>query len=99
MFFIAHPTKMAPDRRSDKKVVCTGHDIAGSAAWFAKADIGLTCWRHPTDKTPPEAHVWKVRWSWIGRHGTCPLSYDTATGRWSDRIPVGDDYDWEFLWD
>ena len=99
VFFIAHPTKMAPDRRSDKKVVCTGHDIAGAAAWFAKADIGLTCWRHPTDQTPPEAHVWKVRWSWIGRHGPCPLSYDKATGRWGDRIPVGDDYDWEFLWD
>jgi len=43
--------------------------------------------------------VWKVRWSWIGRHGTCPLYYDKPTGRWSDRIPVGDDYDWEFLWD
>jgi twinkle protein len=85
-FFIAHPTKLAPDRRSQKKVLVTGHDIAGSAAWFAKADIGLTAWRHPQDSEPPEAHVWKVRWSWLGRQGFCQLDFDRSTGRWSDHV-------------
>ena len=56
-FFVAHPSKISADRRSDHKVICTGHDISGSASWFSKADIGLTVWRHPRDEEPPEAHV------------------------------------------
>ena len=95
VFFIAHPTKIAPDRRG-AKVVVTGHDIAGSAAWFAKADIGITLWRDPHDEEPPEAHVWKVRWSWIGRHGVCPLKFDRSIGHWSDLSPSFDEDDWEF---
>jgi len=96
-FFIAHPTKLAPDRRSEKKVVVTGHDIAGSASWFAKADLGITAWRHPRDEEPPECHVWKVRWGWIGTNGYCRLNFDRATGRWTDHIrePV-DDSQWDF---
>lgn len=86
VFFIAHPTKLAPDRRSEKKVVVTGHDIAGSAAWFAKADLGITAWRHPRDEEPPECHVWKVRWGWIGTNGVCQLRFDRATGRWTDHV-------------
>ncbi len=95
VFFIAHPTKISPDRRSERKVIVTGHDIAGSAAWFAKADIGLSAWRHPRDEEPPEAHVWKVRWSWLGRNGSCPLTFDKPTGRWGD-YSYEDDYDWDF---
>jgi twinkle protein len=83
-FFIAHPTKVSPDRFSDKKVVVTGHDIAGSASWFAKADIGFTVWRHPRDEELPECHVWKVRWSFVGHNGSCQLDFNRATGKWSD---------------
>lgn len=95
VFFVAHPTKINQERRTGKKVVVTGHDIAGSASWFAKADIGLTVWRHPTDDEPPEAHVWKVRWSWIGRHGHTSLHFDKVTSRWEDLSPEVDDYDWD----
>ncbi len=97
VFFIAHPTKVSPDRRSDKKVLITGHDIAGSAAWFAKADLGITAWRHPQDLEPPECHVWKVRWGWIGRNGHCKLNFDKATGRWTDFVREEvDDGRWDF---
>jgi|13_taG_2_1085334.scaffolds.fasta_scaffold03106_6 twinkle protein len=97
VFFIAHPTKLSPDRRSDKKVVITGHDIAGSAAWFAKADLGITAWRHQRDEEPPECHVWKVRWGWIGTNGYCQLDFDRATGRWTDHIREEvDDARWDF---
>ena len=96
VFFIAHPTKLSPDRRSSKKVVVTGHDIAGSASWFAKADIGMTAWRHPSDGEPPEAHIWKVRWGWIGNHGFCKLNFDKPTGRWSDYKREEED---ESYWD
>tara|TARA_R110002020_G_scaffold31298_3_gene97786 strand:- start:6741 stop:8495 length:1755 start_codon:yes stop_codon:yes gene_type:complete len=95
-FFIAHPAKLNSERRTGKKVVVTGADISGSHTWFSKADIGLTVWRHPNDEEPPEAHVWKVRWSWIGKHGSCPLHYDTITGRWHPFGPAFDDYDWDF---
>jgi len=97
VFFIAHPTKIPPDRRSEKKVITTGHDIAGSASWFAKADLGITVWRHPQDLEPSEFHCWKVRWGWIGTNGYCRLNFDRATGRWSDHIrePV-DDAQWDF---
>ena len=96
-FFIAHPTKLAPDRRSEKKVVVTGHDIAGSAAWFAKADLGITVWRHPQDMEPSEFHCWKVRWGWIGTNGYCRLNFDRATGRWSDHIREPFiDREWDF---
>ena len=97
VFFIAHPTKISPDRRGSK-VIVSGHDIAGSAAWFAKADIGITLWRDPHDVEPPEAHIWKVRWSWIGRHGVCPLKFDRSVGCWSDFAPTFDENeeDWDF---
>ena len=96
-FFVAHPAKISPDRRSERKVVCTGHDISGSASWFSKTDVGLTVWRHSTDQEPPEAHVWKVRWSWIGTNGSCQLSFNRATGRWSDNEPeVIDESYWEW---
>jgi hypothetical protein len=79
-------------------VIVSGHDIAGSAAWFAKADIGITIWRDPHDVEPPEAHIWKVRWSWIGRHGVCPLKFDRSAGFWSDFAPTFDENeeDWDF---
>ena len=96
VFFVAHPTKISPDRRSERKTIVTGHDIAGSAAWFAKADIGLSAWRHPRDEEPPDAHVWKVRWSWLGRNGSCPLNFDKPTGRWSAYSHEDDDFDWDF---
>ena len=96
VFFIAHPAKLSNERRSGKKIVVTGLDISGSHTWFSKADIGLTVWRHPNDEEPPEAHVWKVRWSWIGGHGACPLHYDKVSGRWHTFGPAFDDYDWDF---
>jgi hypothetical protein len=97
-FFVAHPAKVSPDRFSGKKVVCTGHDISGSASWFSKCDIGLTAWRHPSDDEPPEAHVWKVRWAWVGHNGSCQLDFNRATGKWSDvKLEVQDPTQWD--WD
>ena len=95
-FFVSHPTKLSPDRRSARKVIVTGHDIAGSAAWFSKADLGITAWRHPTDEAPPECHVWKVRWSWVGTHGSTRLRFDRVTSRWSDYVHEIED---ESYWD
>lgn len=96
VFFVAHPAKLSSERRTGKKIVVTGLDISGSHTWFSKADIGLTVWRHPQDEEPPEAHVWKARWNWVGKNGSCPLHYDKDSGRWHDFGPAHDDYDWDF---
>tara|TARA_R100001377_G_scaffold18320_1_gene9444 strand:+ start:4513 stop:6258 length:1746 start_codon:yes stop_codon:yes gene_type:complete len=96
VFFVAHPAKLNSERRTGNKVVVTGMDISGSHTWFSKADIGLTVWRHPKDEEPPEAHVWKARWNWVGKNGSCPLHYDKISGRWNNFGPAFDDYDWDF---
>ena len=96
VFFVAHPAKLSNERKSGQKVVVTGLDISGSHTWFSKADIGLTVWRHPKDEEPPEAHVWKARWNWVGKNGSCPLHYDKFSGRWHNFGPAFDDYDWDF---
>ena len=95
VFFIAHPTKVGSDGRN-QKIVPTGNDVSGSAAWYAKADLGWTLWRDPHDIDPPEVHIWKIRWSWIGNHGVCPLKFDRDIGVWSDYVPSADNDDWDF---
>lgn len=78
IWFVAHPTKM--QRMSDGAVPPPmGYDISGSAAWFAKADHGLTVHRPSPDKLPTTNIIsWKSRFSWLGKQGTCSLSYDKA---------------------
>jgi twinkle protein len=88
-FFIAHPKHGVPDN-----VVPTGRHISGSAAWFAKADMGITAHRNG-NKT--EFHVWKVRFKWCGKTGMTHLNYDLPTGRYSDAVVEEDDgFDWDF---
>jgi twinkle protein len=76
IWFVAHPTKMM--RTSDGKVPPPmGYDISGSAAWFAKADHGLTVHRPSPDLLPTTNVIsWKSRFSWLGKQGSCSLSYD-----------------------
>ena len=101
VFFIAHPAKVGGDRLG-KKLVVGGHEISGSAAWFAKADFGLTVWRDMSGAEPSEAHIWKVKWSWLGRVGHAPLHFDPITTRWRDLETADDDFCWDIpddCWD
>lgn len=81
VWFVAHPYKL---RRGEdgSYPVPGGYEISGSAAWFAKADCGLTVHRTPEDVT--EVHLWKVRFKWIGKVGKILLAYDKRTGRYCD---------------
>jgi twinkle protein len=76
IWFVAHPTKMM--RSADGRVPPPmGYDISGSAAWFAKADHGLTVHRPSPDLLPTTNIMsWKSRFSWLGKQGSCSLSYD-----------------------
>lgn len=88
VFFVAHPSK--PEVRGGK-YICGGNDVSKSAAWFAKADIGMTNWRSPDNES--ELHVWKVRWGWMGRTGYCSLTHTPENSRWLDH-QFDDSYDW-----
>jgi len=53
VWFVAHPTKMRAEGNSGIPVP-KGYDISGSAAWFGKADFGVTVarpWMHSPLKT------------------------------------------------
>lgn len=85
VFFVAHPTKMS--KNSDGQLpVPTGYDISGSAAWFAKADLGVTVHRPdpgiPNEMT--EVHVWKAKRSWMGKVGQAELWYSPDAHQYVD---------------
>lgn len=94
IWFVAHPTKM--QRGADGKLpVPGGFDISGSAAWFAKADCGLTVHREKDDPLIAQIHIWKCRFAWVGKQGQTNLFYDVASTRYvefrkSDDHPVDD---------
>tara|TARA_R110000782_G_scaffold30200_2_gene75177 strand:- start:734 stop:2449 length:1716 start_codon:yes stop_codon:yes gene_type:complete len=84
VWFVAHPAKMYPDP-SGKTPAPVGMHISGSAAWFAKADCGVTVHRSGDyDNHQPEIHCWKSRFKWVGKIGMVKLNYDVPTGRFSD---------------
>lgn len=83
IWFVAHPTKL--QRNADGRIpVPGGYDISGSAAWFAKADCGLTVHREKDDPHVGQIHVWKCRFSWVGKQGQTNLIYDIATTRYRE---------------
>jgi twinkle protein len=78
IWFVAHPTKL--QRGTDGKIpVPGGYDISGSAAWFAKADCGITVHREKDDPLTAQIHVWKCRFAWVGKQGATNLIYNTST--------------------
>jgi len=83
VWFVAHPTKQQ-QREDGTYAVVKGQNISGSAAWFAKADVGFTVHRGGHGV---EIHVWKVRFKWVGKQGMCLLDYDVPTGRYAAAKP------------
>ena len=80
VWFVAHPQKMYP-REDGTYAVPKGMNISGSAAWFAKADLGITI--HRTEDCV-EVHCWKSRFKWVGQQGVACLAYDMSNGRYED---------------
>ncbi len=87
VWFVAHPTKM--QRGANGKVPPPGgYDISGSSHWFAKADCGVTIHRDKDENGVTQVHVWKCRFSWVGKQGDTRLLYDVATMRYYDAPPM-----------
>ena len=85
VFFVAHPTKMM--RKDDGTVPPPkGYDIAGSASFFSKSDVGLTVHRPDPAHSPiSEIHIWKCRHSWVGKQGMTELRYDKPTATFTEK--------------
>ena len=84
IFLVAHPSKMSTDT-SGNSGIPNGHHVSGSAAWFAKCDLGITVHRgNPADNTP-EVHCWKCRFKWQGKLGSTCLSYNPDNGIFAEQ--------------
>ncbi|QDP61222.1 MAG: putative ATP-dependent helicase [Prokaryotic dsDNA virus sp.] len=87
IWIVAHPQKMYRGE-GGKLPTPGGMDISGSAAWFAKADFGVTVSRDENGDT--FVVVWKVRFKWLGETGSAHLKYDPTCGRYSEGISIDD---------
>lgn len=74
VWFVAHPTKL-PRREDGTYPIPGGYEISGSAAWYAKADNGLSLGRE-SEGNISYVKVWKIRFEWVGKLGQCALLYD-----------------------
>lgn len=82
VWFVAHPAKML--RQGDDMPVPDGMSVAGSMAWWAKADCGITV--HRQEGVNVLIKVWKCRWRWVGKVGETTLQYDKVTGTYYQDI-------------
>jgi twinkle protein len=81
VWFVAHPSKVS--RTGSDLPRPDGMSIAGSMAWWAKADCGLTV--HRAD-LGVEVAVWKCRYRWVGTQGETLLAYDKVTGTYNENV-------------
>ena len=89
IFFVAHPAKM--QRENGRVPIPKGMDISGSAAWFAKCDVGVTVHRSEDAPDVSEIHCWKSRFKYIGRIGKTSLTYNKVCGVYDDISFTDDD--------
>ena len=76
----AHPTKMKRDPLTKQFPVPTMYDISGSAAFFNKADFGISIERDRT-RCVTRVHVQKVKFRHLGQPGIASFQYNTCCGR------------------
>lgn len=76
----AHPTKLKQDPVTHRFPVPTMYDIAGSAAFFNKADFGIAIERD-RDAGVTRIHVQKVKFRHLGQCGKASFKYNMFNGR------------------
>ena len=83
-WFVAHPTK--PQKLKDGSAAPLSlYDIAGSANFANKADIGIVVGRREEDgKHLTDIDVKKVRFMQVGQPGKATLIYDRVTGQYRE---------------
>lgn len=82
VWIVAHPTKLRRDDKDGREPVPTLYDIAGSANFRNKADMGLTVWRDAAaGDNRVQVHITKVRYREQGEEGCVEFDYDLPTKR------------------
>lgn len=82
---VAHPAKMLRNKQDGKYPCPTLYDIADSAHWYNKPDLGVVIWREGADPSlPTSIIVAKSRYhSEIGRPGTIKGQWNEHNGRYT----------------
>jgi twinkle protein len=80
-WFIAHPSKVT--RHGMEQPRPDGMSIAGSMAWWAKTDCGITVHRK---EHHVEIAVWKCRYRWVGTQGETTMLYNKTAGTYSENL-------------
>lgn len=79
---IAHPAKLQRDRNGEYPKP-TLYDIADSAHWANKADLGVMIWRKTGDQEAEIAVVKSRYYNEIGRPGSVKGIWNESTGRYT----------------
>lgn len=86
IWVIAHPKKQ--EKRADGTYpVPSLYDVAGSATWYDKADMGVVVHRDKLTPGPVSVQIVKVRFRQHGQLGSGRLHFDVPTGRYFDIAP------------
>ena len=80
-WFVAHPSKIT--RSGTDQPRPDGMSIAGSMAWWAKTDCGITVHRKDNHV---EIAVWKCRYRWVGQQGETTMLYNKTAGTYSENL-------------
>lgn len=90
---IAHPTKIRKNLKSGIFEVPNLYDIAGSANWFNKVDIGICFYRNYVTKQS-EIYVQKMKYEHLGEQGTCYARYNFNNSRFNSLDGEWDNTNW-----
>lgn len=83
-FLVAHPTKLRKDLNTKKYEVPTLYSISGSAHFFNRVHNGMSVYRD-FETNEVDVYVQKVKFSWLGKLGSCSFTFDAHTRRY---IPI-----------
>lgn len=89
---VAHPTKVKKGK-NDLFEVPNLYDIAGSANWFNKPDVGITFYRNYATKRN-EIHVQKIKYQHLGTQGMAEVCYNVNNSRFNSTSADFDNTNW-----
>lgn len=90
---VAHPTKIRKNLKTGLFEVPNLYDIAGSANWFNKVDIGICYYRNFATKRG-EIYIQKVKHEHLGEQGMCEVKYNINNSRLGDLHGDYDNSNW-----
>jgi twinkle protein len=90
---IAHPTKIRKNLKSTLFEVPNLYDIAGSANWFNKVDIGV-CFYRNFQTGMSEIYVQKIKYEHLGMQGMCEVKYNVNNSRFVNLNGGWDNSNW-----